>query len=215
MPIILVVLMGSLVQLWIMVLSRRLILLYLKKWCYDCSSSARSSTDVSSGVVAFLLFVDCKKLRYKCAHAIFPNTHLKGKRAPDIVIVVIVTVGVTNAKFQKDWMASQNNIPPTASSITEEHCNTNTANVLCRWNESAYDDKLNSSLVLDVMARSTRKEPSRMVRHDDKNDPSSTFTLLLFVDTTISDNTSDMTQMTDIISRSNTGIRMRIGRIYP
>jgi hypothetical protein len=54
-----------------------------------------------------------------------------------------------------------------------------------------------------------------MVRQDDKNDPSSSFVLLLFDDFTISDRTSDTTQITDMISRSNTGPRMKNGKIYP
>lgn len=67
--------------------------------------------------------------------------------------------------------------------------------------------------MLDVTR--TRNTPSTIVRHDDSIVPRSSFALLLLDDNTTSDRTSDTTKITDVISRSKTGHRMRNGRMDP
>mmetsp|Transcript_30698 Transcript_30698/g.64891 ORF Transcript_30698/g.64891 Transcript_30698/m.64891 type:complete len:179 (-) Transcript_30698:543-1079(-) len=145
---------------------------------------------------AIFFLLDNKKFRYKCAHAAFPNITLNGKRcpgAPPIPKKVLAT----------EAAASPTSIAPTANSIVRDSLDTNFANVRCRVKESALRHR--SDVISTLMKASrTDRQAVNIAEHS-----------LLLEEVTTNVRTSEPTHNVEMISRSNMGPKMRIGRMDP
>mmetsp|Transcript_22024 Transcript_22024/g.46355 ORF Transcript_22024/g.46355 Transcript_22024/m.46355 type:complete len:226 (-) Transcript_22024:98-775(-) len=177
------------------------------------SKIAPPRIEVTTASILFLLAN--KKLRYKCAHAIFPTTIRNGRRTPALPPAMpppaaIPMSGATNAILQNTCAASPKTMPPTHSSAKRDVRETNFAKLRCRRKESAFRHASEVRRTLMTASRTERiadcivwRSRVRVDRREEAEEASARA------------RTSEATHRRERTSRRRMGARTRTGTMVP